>query len=326
MGRWKKRILNGLIMALLSALLFEVCFRWQVIDFYGTEFHFLNQGEDLEANKERVLVMGDSFTASDSNYVEQLRRRFPGKMWINGGVPGTGVIQAQFMLGRRFRQVEPNYLVYQIYLGNDLFDVRNPLAWSELGLARNVYWGLSNRFRSLGYLNYKMGQFFAAPPDTAKMEQLAFSVDRFNGREKMYLKARPDWLEKQLKGEEEWENDLDSYLSYLEDVLEKGEEEQIPTLLLIVPHFAQVNEDLFARFLALGAVGDRATTMDPAPAWVRKIDSTAAAFPHVQTQFLLSDFRSDSLPLYFPNDPHLNPHGQSRLADAVARWLGEIPQ
>ena len=215
-------------MAFLSLLLFEVVYRYQWIDFYATEYHFLNPQLDLEDERPRVLVMGDSFTASDSNYVDQLRGQFPGLQFINSAVPGTGAVQASYMAPRRFRAVEPDLVVYQVYLGNDLFDIRNPTSFRRMSLVRNLYWATANRFRSIGYLNYKMGQFFAAPPDTAKMMHFGFSPERYNAREKMYLKAAPNWLTEQLKLGAEWESGGESYLAYVADILERANEDAVP--------------------------------------------------------------------------------------------------
>ena len=91
--KWGKRLLNAAIMAFLSLLLLELVYRYQWIDFYATEYHFLNPDLNLEDERPRVLVMGDSFTASDSNYVDQLRSEFPEMQFVNSAVPGTGAVQ-----------------------------------------------------------------------------------------------------------------------------------------------------------------------------------------------------------------------------------------
>jgi len=64
-------------------------------------------------------------------------------------VGGTGIFQTLMIAPGRLRRFHPSVLVYQIYVGNDLFDVRYPVSWRRLSIARNVYWTAANHLRSL---------------------------------------------------------------------------------------------------------------------------------------------------------------------------------
>ncbi len=47
----------------------------------------------------------------------------------------------------------------QIYVGNDLFDITYPTNWKTLSLIQKYCIGeASNNFRSLAFINYRLGQ------------------------------------------------------------------------------------------------------------------------------------------------------------------------
>lgn len=147
--------------AVLALLAFEILYRIQVVDTYAPELRAYDPGSDLRNDDGRptILLMGDSFTAGTESFPAILRRDLPGARIINAGIPGTGIIETAIVAAERFRRFRPAVFVYQIYVGNDLFNITYPVNWHKLSVTRNLYWMLAQRFRSISYLNYRLGQF-----------------------------------------------------------------------------------------------------------------------------------------------------------------------
>jgi hypothetical protein len=129
-----------LFVLLVSLAVLEGLYRWQVVDTYSPELRTLNSPEDLSADsRPTVLIMGDSFTASSGSYAGILKQMVPQLRIINGGVSGTGVVQAEFMARHRFHAFHPSIFIYQIYVGNDLLDIRYPVNWGgAIGRAKSL--------------------------------------------------------------------------------------------------------------------------------------------------------------------------------------------
>src|SRR5215831_21000878 len=143
----------------LALLVLEWLYRSQLVDTYRPELHTLNPPQVLAPNaKPTLLVMGDSFTASRTSYAGILQDTLQEWRVINAAVSGTGVLQALYMAPKRFAQFYPSVFVYQVYVGNDLFDIRYPTNWRTVSLVRNLYWFLANHLRVIGYLNYRLRQ------------------------------------------------------------------------------------------------------------------------------------------------------------------------
>src|SRR4029450_8193428 len=154
--------------------------------------------------------MGDSFTASRTSYAGILQDTLQEWRIINAAVSGTGVLQALYMAPKRFAQFHPSLFLYQAYVGNDLFDIRYPTNWRTISLGRNVYWFLANHLRIIGYLNYRLRQaketlpprqrhaFSLAGPAVAASatgDIEAFSVEHYDARVKLYVRAEPPLIE-----------------------------------------------------------------------------------------------------------------------------------
>ncbi len=139
-----------------SLLALEGIYRFQLVDCYRGELLRNNSAVDLQAHTRRktLLIMGDSFAAQADTFAFDLRRALDGQ-WrtVNSAVGGSGVIQASLMAPRRFRKFTPSLFLYEIYVGNDLFDLRYPSAWGRVSPLRSFYWLMSRNFRSLAWLN-----------------------------------------------------------------------------------------------------------------------------------------------------------------------------
>src|SRR5215471_15216432 len=141
----------------LALLVLEWLYRSQLVDTYSPELHTFNPPQVLASHAQpTLLVMGDSFTAGRTSYAGILQDTLQEWRVINAAVSGTGVLQALYMAPNRFAQFHPAIFLYQVYVGNDLFDIRYPTNWRTISPVRNLYWLLANHLRVIGYLNYRL--------------------------------------------------------------------------------------------------------------------------------------------------------------------------
>src|SRR5262245_20149763 len=159
-----KRLISCTIALVLSvvlaAVLAEVIYRLQPFDFYSRELKAFNSKDDLAESRNRptALIFGDSFTALNQNYANVLRVKLSNFRIINSAIPGTWIIQTSLIAARRFRQFDPSLVIYQIYVGNDLFDISYPTNWKDMSFFRNIYWSVSNHLRFIAFINYSLVQ------------------------------------------------------------------------------------------------------------------------------------------------------------------------
>lgn len=328
MKKFRRLLIQILLGILLCVVLLELAYRYQWGDFYAVEWSHFNDGILREGAEREVLVMGDSFSTSDSGYVEQLRKEFPDWNISNSAVPGTGVVEASYMASRRFSDRKPDTFIYQIYLGNDLFDIEKPVNWGELGFMRNLYWWGANRMRSLAWVNYKSGQFQAAPESDAKESELGFRPEWYNKREVRYFEAEPDWIRAQADPQNEhWSDQRERYFDYLDDLMEYPEEYGSRVLLLIVPHCSHLGVKYQRRMEAIGMLQGEEIAGQPAGnIWVKELFEYASSHEGIDVLYPLEFLRKydeEIAPVYYQNDPHLNRAGQEALAIKVKEWLDE---
>lgn len=319
--RWSGRLLLALLLML---LVLEVAYRYQWIDTYRKVPESLNPPEALTGSGRTLLVLGDSFSALPHSWVERLRPALGGMRVINAAVSGTGIVQADIMAPALFDRFQPDILVYQIYAGNDLADLRYPVAWTRVNPLRNLYWTLAHNFRSLAWLNNAFGQWrnTQTPAELLPAFNAPFDPSRYTAREKLLLQADPRLIQDQALLGGGREDDMDAYLRRLENLLARCEAQGTQVYLLVLPHCAQVSmrytlqmHDLGADFSSdwkiqpdypflwriAGYTQGRATVLNPLPA------------------FQAAEAQGDTL--FYNNDPHLNPKGQALLGDWVLRAL-----
>src|SRR5438552_3969166 len=117
----------------LALLVLEWAYRSQLVDTYRPELHTFNPVQMIAPDgRPTLLVMGDSFTAGRTSYAGRLQDTVQEWRVINGAVSGTGVLQALYMAPHRFGQFHPSIFLYQVYVGNDLFDIRYPTNWHSI--------------------------------------------------------------------------------------------------------------------------------------------------------------------------------------------------
>jgi hypothetical protein len=328
-----------LLFALLVSLAaLEGLYRWQVVDTYGPELRALNSPQDLSADSRRtVLIMGDSFTASRGSFAGILKQTVPQLRIINGGVSGTGVVQAEFMARQRFHAFHPSIFIYQIYVGNDLLDVRYPVNWAELSVWRNLYWLIANQLRSVSYVNYRLGQIVQADhggtrqpsgsearPGFAAWTSDSFSVEKYDGRVKLYLRADPSLVEDSIFVKGRRRPDYETFLEGLRRLLDYCKPELCRAYLLVIPHVSQVDERYLSYMRQLGAAFTEPDRLRaPEYPFLTGVQSTFNTWSHVHVLNPLPVLKgiNDKTPVYFANDEHLNSVGQDTIAEFLREKL-----
>ena len=325
----------GMLCGVVVLLLFEVIYRYQLVDTYRPELRAYNTAAALEnaGGKPTVLIMGDSFTAGTHSYAEKLRPLMPDYRIINAGVSGTGIAQATIMAPRRFEAFKPSIFIYQIYVGNDLINVRYPVNWEAASVVRNVYRLVSGRLRSVYFMNYRLGQrWYAwtrpAEPPPASVDEVfnaPFSVEAYSPIQKRYLRADPWILENQILAQADRAADFETLLKGLEDLRAHCDPATCTAYLLVIPHASQVHPRYLAHMQALGAQFRQpaAVQADVYP-FLTGIQRAFAETPSVHVLDPLPPLKGHEQAgraMYFNNDGHLNLEGQAVVADFVKAQL-----
>ncbi len=313
-------------------LAFEGIYHRQIIDTYAPELAAFNPVEDVSDDKDKktILVLGDSFTAAPNSYSHFLQNRLTDYKIINSGVSGTGVIQASIIAPGRFKKFNPDIFIYQIYVGNDLFDITYPVNWKTLSIFRNTFWTASNYFRSISFLNYRLGQIKASKRyknEKGKREMLSidttenFAVEKYNNREKLYIKAEPAILENQIMVKGSRKKDFEKFLTELEKLVSHCEKGKCEAYLLVIPHACQVDKHYLKNMEQIGSEFDEPDLIlrDEYP-FITKIAHNFKKDINVHVlnpiQFL-RDMEDDNKLMYYQNDGHLNTQGQEALAEFI---------
>jgi hypothetical protein len=318
---------------------FEGLYRWQVVDTYLPELQALNPREDLSQGDGRrtVLVMGDSFTAGAGNYPDILKQAFPLVRVVNGGVTGTGVIQAELMARNRFSTFHPSVFIYQIYVGNDLLDIRYPVNWAELSVLRNLYWLIANQLRSISYVNYRLGQIGqSSHAETRQMPGSrshtgfgtlttdSFSVEKYEGRVKLYFRAEPSLVEDSILLKGRRRTDYDTFLDALRRLVAYCEPGLCQAYLLVIPHASQVDQRYVSYMQRLGATFTEPDRLRASEyPFLTGIENAFKTWSHVHALNPLPILReiSRKTAVYLANDEHLNQVGQEAIAEFLANKL-----
>ena len=329
--------LMSLVSLGLALLVLEWAYRSQLVDMYRPELRSFNPAPMLTPNGQpTLLVMGDSFTAGRTSYAGILQDTLREWRVINAAVSGTGVLQTLYMAPNRFAQFRPATFLYQIYVGNDLFDIRYPINWHTISVARNMYWFLANHLRVVGYLNYRLRQIketltsrqrhtlslmgtVAAAGDTG-----AFSVENYDARIKIYMRAEPSLLEDAVLVQGNRPQDYAIFLEKLAQLLSYCKREVCRAYLLVIPHICQVDAAYLAYMSQLGAhFTTPAALRLPAYPFLVRLREHFAAWPHVRVIDPLPRLREvhSRQAVYYANDEHLNPVGQQELAAFLQQQL-----
>jgi hypothetical protein len=346
-SRGRRRWWAGLVTALITVggavALFETLYRVQLIDTYAPELRAYNLPKDLgESGGDRptALLIGDSFTAgADGSYPADLRRDLPGARIVNAGISGTGVVQAAIVAKERFARFHPKVFVYQIYVGNDLFDIRYPVNWERASVLRNVYWLVTTHLRSLAFVNYRLGQLrYQELPSSvrqaaAKAPDQPFSVARYDSRVKTYFRVEPRLLESSILVQHERAGDFAELTARLHRLMARCVPGHCSAYVLVIPHCAQVSAVCLQQNRALGAELDDSLAVEaPDYPFVARVTASLRDLANVTVLNPLDTLRAtvrNGQAVYHANDEHLNATGNrviaAYLAPFLARALG-VPE
>lgn len=251
-----KRSLYLLYLSMITLILLEIIYRYQLIDFYKYPFTYLNP--NIDAKKTNTLIFGDSFSVTPDSYIKILRDSLPNQNFINCALSGTGIIQTNITAPQRIKKYPPSQIIYQIYVGNDLHDIRKNTFNGHLPVVKSTFYFLTNYFRSLSYVNYELGQFayykrlksqtgIQRPAlDSEKTD--IFSVEKYSPYERQLLTGDPQLLENTILQKGDRKKDMERLLAGIDVLIQ----DSIPLYLLIIPHCSQVNEYYRKKYQELG--------------------------------------------------------------------------
>ncbi len=331
----RKKIGNFLIISFttltLLVVVFEFTYRFQVFDYYKAELCGLNTQQEINSTNPKILVCGDSFSASPESYVKAIKDSFPQYAVINAAVPGTGIIQHALYIPKRIKRFKPAVFIYQFYVGNDLFDISHPISSPKLSFSRKVYWWITDRLLSLSFLNFRFAGVRYKYYDDAKVKDMpkikdVFSPMNYSNREKLNYNAEPALLENTLYLLNGRDKDLQYFESKFREMI-KGLNKEAKKIFVIVPHQAQVSGFYFNNHQLLGAPFKNELYRIPSenfPIYARlKKLCGELGFVFIDP---LEEFRQidTSRQLYYSNDPHLNLDGGRFLGLLLNEKLKQI--
>ncbi|RMD83361.1 MAG: hypothetical protein D6815_06785 [Candidatus Dadabacteria bacterium] len=318
----------------LAILIVEVAYRLQIIDTYRQELHAYNHEEDLSRQSTRptLLIMGDSFSAGNESYPTILRNQLPQYRVVNAAIPGTGIVQALAVAPRRFAQFEPSVFLYQVYVGNDLYDIRYPVRWGRIPFARNLYWMLSNHLRVVQFINYRLAgtvpRFSRDNYVPTTFEAAAqrpcdapFEPELYDWRVRMLLAAEPSAFEDYVLGIGQRGADLNTLARGVRRLMSFCKAPECRAYLLVIPHASQIGGSYLDNFRALGVqfrnLDDYLADTYP---FLSALQTAVAGQKNVSVLSALPLFRdlerAGAHP-YYRYDMHLTPFGQ----EALGNWL-----
>ncbi|MEN8163278.1 MAG: GDSL-type esterase/lipase family protein [Acidobacteriota bacterium] len=321
----------GLVIAVLMVLVMvEISYRLQFPDPHRAEFEAFNP--DLEVGEgahSTLLALGDSFTAGAKSWPRALQATL-GEGWrvVNAGIGGTTITHAGLMARKRIRQFDPDVVVYQTYVGNDLLDLGHPSTTPGVGLARRAYWRLvdSGAFAPW-YLNHRAAGLAAGrpfdPEEAAAAVAAPFSVDHYSPRDRWLSRLDPHHVERQvlLEGPSmvaAWRQ----YRRGLSLLVERCRVNEADLVILVVPHCIQVAPVYRERFAAMGARWSDAKLLVRSPTpfvtRVREALGDQSSIRIIDPLRAMQRAERGGVRLYSTNDPHLTPEGSRFLALEVA--------
>lgn len=318
----------GVLIAVFAVLVIvEAGYRVGGLDPHGAELKAFNP--DLVTGSwggSTLLALGDSFTAGTESWPFALQSTL-GEEWrvVNSGVGGTTITHARLAAKRRIRQFDPDVVVFQTYVGNDLLDLRHPRNSPEIGLARRVYWWVvdSGAFAPW-YLNHRAAGLAARrpfdPEVAAEAVSAPFSVDRFSPRDRWLSQVDSANVERQIlvnapSTEAAWRR----YEKNLHNLAAQCRESGADLVILVVPHCIQVASVYRERFAALGASWEDEDLLRRSPTpFVTRVREALPSARVVDPLQAMQQAESGGARIYSTNDPHLTAEGAWLLALEVA--------
>lgn len=308
-----KFLLKVVVIFLLTLFIFELVYRFQWVDFYHTEWKFLNPNKEQSLKKEnRVLVFGDSFSSDANSWVNSWQKSSDSLAIFNSSVPGIGVETYNILIDSRVEEVKPKQIIIQLYVGNDLYDLNKPVNWSTFSIKRNLFWSTSNYFRGLNYVNYRLGQVSSDIDRSAnpKIER-RFDSKSYSSRTKLFINNIPNYPSSAIILEQGMDEDFSEMVDILRSFKEKYKD--IPILILVIPHCTQVHESYISKYREMGAQIDESVMGENY--WNKLLIENG--FNVIDPLPVFRELETKGTVLYYENDPHLNEMGQNELLKIV---------
>ena len=304
------------IISCITFLLFEVAYRYGVIDFYKADIEALNPSDSIESTTIDYLVFGDSFSTPTGNYVDRLRNRHTEKTFLNLGIPGTGIKQVNTFAKKKIKRYNPTHIIYQVYIGNDLLDVRHVSNWETISFARNIYWKATDYMWSGVYVNQKLKGLSRSKVNTHSLKKETFSKASYTRRQGLLFNADASYLYKTITLQEDflhryntWKEEMRSFLEVIPP--------DVQVSIVFVPHGAQVHDRYYHHMLALGAqFEDKETTQKNDYTFYKQAVTDFKTFDNVSFYnplAFLKEKETTQNRLYYSNDPHFSDQGQIAL-------------
>jgi hypothetical protein len=202
-----------------------------------------------------------------------------------------------------------------------------------------VYWSLANHSHVVGYLNYRLRQVKetltsrqrhaftlagTAVAASAAEDSEAFSVEHYDARVKLYMRAEPSLIEDSVLVQGNRQHDYTIFLEKLAQLLTYCQPEVCRAYMLVMPHVSQVDaayitymSQLGARFTTPAALG-----LPEYPFLVR-LRERFTAWPNIHIINPLAKLREvhAQQAVYYANDEHLSPAGQREIAALLRQQL-----
>ncbi len=329
--KWVKQLFRGsLYLFYLFAVVFillEITYRNYWFDFYGSELALLN---NLNSNKTKkdttLLALGDSFSADPNSYLKTLRQNKPHWQIINSAISGTTITQSRLMAKKRNQQFNPDILIYQIYVGNDLLEYDPPYASSNISFFRKSYWFLSRYLKVLPYLNIRLKNirtlFYNDTPPQPRQIAQKFDPKKYSHRSRLYFQAEPDYLYQTIFTKEKKQKILQNYFSEIRELLHQFPE-TTKKIVLVIPHCIQVSDQHQQQMEQLGCTAPPETDFQQISYPFLRALQPALKNSNAKIINALEFLQTIDNPetLFFTNDPHLTPEGQKLLGEWLSKEL-----
>lgn len=306
----------------------EITYRFYWIDFYKQEQTQLFEAKATYDDTCKILVLGDSFSAITPGYLNIVQDSLKGCKIYNASISGSTVYHANLIANKRIEDINPDLIIYQVYIGNDLLELDHGFMNNgKTPFVRRIYWWLSDRIKVLSFINYRMrglDRFFHKdmgvnlPP----VMENEFSPELYSERAKLYFDINPEYIDQSINLHPITEKVKDQYFKIFEELIGKVSFNR-KAIILLIPHCSQVAssykenmEELGARFASDPAIAN------PNYAFALEVeerikDKNISIINLLQ--YFQKEIKRDSL--YFQNDPHLSNYGQEALAAILIKQL-----
>ena len=322
--KFAKECLQLVIISCITLLIFEVVYRYGVIDFYKAEIEALNSSDSIESTSINYLVFGDSFSTPADNYVDRLRSKYPKKSFLNLSIPGTGIKQVTTFAKKKIKRYNPKHVIYQVYIGNDLLDIHHLSHWGNTSFARNVYWKTTDYIWSGVYINQKLKGLNSNKVNVHSLKKGAFSKIEYTKRQILLFNTDASYLYKTITLQEDFLNRYNSWKEEMRSFIEMIPID-VTISIVFVPHCAQVNDWYYNHMLQLGAQFENKNNVQENDyKFYNKAVTDFKTFDNVFFYNPLAFLKRKDTNLnrlYYNNDPHFNDQGQKALYEFLDKAI-----